>query len=138
VTAVGLLAARAWRRRHADPRVSRRRRAVARARERFAALERGDGRAPLELARELRGVVLGLVADVVDRSEAALTAREAGELLAAAGADGAIADATRATLEQWEALRFSGAAHDGDALRADARARIDALARELERCGALR
>jgi len=138
LTAAGLLAARSWRRRHADPRLTRRRRAVARAKERLAALDRGAALAPLDLARELRAVVAGLVADVVDRSEAALTAREAGELLVAAGADGAIAEATRAALEGWEALRFSGAAHDGAALRAEARARIDVLARELERCGALR
>lgn len=136
---LGLLAAHgAWRRRHADPRGLRRRRAVVRAEERLAALATPPADRAAAL-RELRALLLGAVADACDGSEAALTAREAGEALLARGVDGTTAAALRELVERLDGARFAATESlDFAALRQEAAARLALLARELLRTGGAR
>lgn len=136
---LGLLAAHgAWRRHRADPRALRRRQAVGRARARLAAAGAAATDATAA-AQATRAALLGLVADLGDHSESALTAREAGEALAALGVTPTAAAALRELLERFDALRF--AAPDPAALaelRTAAATRLEELAAELARIGALR
>jgi hypothetical protein len=134
---LGLLSAHgAWRRRHADPLALRRRRAMARAEERLAALGPPGADAPAAL-RELRALLLGAVADACDENEAALTAREAGEALVARGVDPAVANEMRELVLRIDGARFGAATErEISELRQAATAVLAPLRRELERRGA--
>jgi oxygen tolerance protein BatD len=134
VTIAAAALASALRRRGADARAKRLRGAPGRARARVATADetarRGDSRAA---ALELRGALVGLVADFADLPEAGLTAREADEQLRQAGVDAPLAARVRAALDALEAAQYGGAAElapsalgDGKELVAET---IEALSR---------
>lgn len=134
VTFAAAAIASALRRRNADARAKRLRGAPARARARAdaaaATARRGDPRAA---ALELRGALVGLVADFCDLPEAGITAREADEQLRGAGVEASLAARVRSALDALEAAQYGGAAavsssalDDGAALVAET---VDALSR---------
>lgn len=123
----GLYAATAtatWyiRRRTADPKLVRRRAAVARARRRLregtnllktSSTQRG--------AEDVRGALVGLIADVADVSEAGMTSAEACRRLHELGADQELVDRLSQSLEACDATRYTptGAGVNGLAGEAD-------------------
>ncbi len=126
LTSVALALLGAWKRRRGDPRAERRRRAIPRARERLAsARQAAAGGDRLATARELRGALIGAIADARDLPEAGLTAREAAAAIASSTL---LAARLREALERWESVQYTAPTASADELLRDGSALLDELA----------
>jgi hypothetical protein len=120
-----LLATAMWfvRRRTADPAMVRRRGAAPRARRRI-----GRG-----VAEEIRGALVGLVADVVDAPEAGMTTADACRRLRGVGVEEPIVERLAQLLEECDAARYAQAAADTSPTADEAAEILDAVVRSLKK-----
>jgi hypothetical protein len=119
----GLIAGATWlaRRRTSDPAAVRRRSAVSRARRRLregTALLKGSN--TQKGAEEVRGALVGLIADAADIPEAGMTSAEACRRLRGFGADETLVDRLSHSLETCDAARYASAGSGVNGLATEA------------------
>ncbi|MBI3271506.1 MAG: BatD family protein [Planctomycetes bacterium] len=134
-----LVVARRLRRWAGDPALRRRRAAAGRARARLRdARARVEANALREGTQELRGALVGLVADVADVPEAGLTTRDVGARLAAWSVAEDVARRTGAFLDACDGARYGAGDAVARGLTDEAESLLDALLRTLDASGRLR